>query len=443
MSIDSDVLWTALSKCVRCGEKKDLVKLPTSNPMHTHTATVWNGIQWLTVKHGTKKCVSCDCRYKLNYVAKASSKQNTINDKTLTEDSIILLHPHIGFTVRYLTLYWHRVCRASVSALAEASTIILANPTCKVGHVAKKHSKKSMTIGDHVLAKHITTALFNYLRLKEKVYTLDVTDPVPKNDPYYDPPLKDVHIIFNELENDLQAQRRGKIDIVTDGNMPLSRSLSNDEKTGLKRLQGRPRNKKTDTHKRKKKNSSRCSAVVKNKSEDVFASRTRTGGLFGTVNMRTGKSGHGNRILQLAEMKNSECKPYKIALVKELIKKKVNGKRIKVGKYAHDCACVLRDEFDGKLCDKCYLDSYHAKKHKCGMASIDTDRYPNLNSQAAEQLWAKLEKLQSTISHFSRPHYRFFLKNLCQWRNDFISRHMRSDQNPIISKRRATKRNLG
>lgn len=164
-----------------------------------------------------------------------------------------------------------------------------------------------------------------------------------------------------------------------------------------------------------------------------------------TVSLHVNGTGHGNRIVQLAEMKNSECKAYKVKLLKALTTKTCGSKKVKVGKYCHDCGCTMQ-ELEGELCDSMYLDAYHSKKHKCGYKAITKKEFPHLNSQAAEQLWSKIEKLQSTISHFCRPRYRFFLRHLCLWRNDFTSRSSRESQrpdiNPAISKRRASKRYL-
>ena len=47
-------------------------------------------------------------------------------------------------------------------------------------------------------------------------------------------------------------------------------------------------------------------------------------------------------------------------LLKALIETEVHGKRVVVGKYAHDCACNLT-ELEGDMCDKVYLDAYHEK----------------------------------------------------------------------------------
>ena len=82
-------------------------------------------------------------RYKLNYIATPSKKMNTLNENTLFDDTVILVHPCVGFRYRYLNLFGHRMCRGGLSAHAEASAIILTNPTSAVEHVEKKRSSLS------------------------------------------------------------------------------------------------------------------------------------------------------------------------------------------------------------------------------------------------------------------------------------------------------------
>ena len=159
-----------------------------------------------------------------------------------------------------------------------------------------------------------------------------------------------------------------------------------------------------------------------------------------TINMRMGSGGHGNQILQLGEMKNSENKAYKISFLKALVAKKAHNKKIQIGKYTHDCSCTLINDIEGVYCKKAYLDGYHAKKHKCRTPAVTKAKFGNLNSQAAEQLWKRMEGLQRTISGLSRPRYRMFLYHYCMWRNQFTGGKWRSDLNPSISKRRAAKR---
>ena len=254
-------------------------------------------------------------------------KKNTLDVNTVQPDDVVLVHTRIGFTWRYLNLLWHRMCRANVSATAEASSILLADPLHQIGHTAKNQwgSGAGVSITEKRLQQCIHKALFIFLRLKDGTTDFKVDDPVPDDDPIYGVPLKETYIIYNEPQLDKHLQRYGKLDVVTDGNQPLSRTLCDDEKTGLRRLQGRPSSKvlkkpaasvskkpaasnasqqaDPPKKKRKTKRKSRCIAVTSD--EQIAADRTRTGGLFGTVSMhiKKGGGGFGNQILQLAEMK--------------------------------------------------------------------------------------------------------------------------------------------
>ena len=346
----------------------------------------------------------------------------------LKHNTIILLNPGLGFTYSYMILLWNRICRANVSFLAEASSILLSCPDATVGSPSRRGGKQHMQ--DDGLARWISQLIFIYLRYQEGNYTFNVDDPVPVKDKEYDVKLKDTHIIFNEPEKDpLLLKKYQPLHVVTDGNIPLARKICDDERVGLKRLQGRPKSKKKI---------SRCAAVSEH--ENINTSRVIIGGLFVTVNMQTAPGGHGNQILQMAEMKNSENKAYKISLLKALRSKKVGRKHIRVGKYAHDCGCTLIDDIEGSLVEKVYLDGYHGRKHKCKTPLILKEKFPRLNSVAAEQLWGRMEGLQKTISCLPRPRYRMFLKHYCKWRNWYTSKKCRNDLNPCVSKRRVIKR---
>ena len=122
MESEQQVLWTALDVCTEC--HGTLVKLPTANAHHTHTVTIWNGAKWRNICHGTKACKDCNARFKLNYRAGVGTEMNTLRETTLEDDTIILLHPHLGFRYSYVKQFWNRMCRANVSFLAEASTIV-------------------------------------------------------------------------------------------------------------------------------------------------------------------------------------------------------------------------------------------------------------------------------------------------------------------------------
>ena len=297
-----------------------------------------------------------------------------------------------------------------------------------IGQVAKQLKKTKHR--DNWLSRLILQGMFIYLRFKEGCFEFNVDDPVPAGDKKYDPKLEDVFIIFDATTDDPHFVVKGKLDVVTDGNMPLARRLHANEKTGLKRLAGRPK---------KKQASSRCKAVAV--SEAIKLSRKSIGGLFGTMNMKKKHKDGGNEIVQLAEMKNGECTEYKEKCIKRLVKQHVtdgNRKRkLKIGTYAHDCACVVKGIFEGVYCDECVLDNYHRKKHKCGLKGTTKK---SLNSLAAEQLWSRLHPSAATISHFDRPHYRCFLRHYCKWRNDYVRSTFVQDTHSLISRRRAHKR---
>ena len=179
-------------------------------------------------------------------------------------------------------------------------------------------------MSEDALSRLINTAIFNYLRFQEKCYEFDVDDPIPADDPVYGVALNDVHLIYNQPEEDTRLQKRFvPLDVVTDGNMPLARKLNCDERRGLRRLAGRPKPK--PKMKVSKKSVSRCIAV--HGDENVTISRNWIGGLFATVSLHMGQHGHGNQILQLAEIKDSECKQYKLQLLRALVMKKAHGNK--------------------------------------------------------------------------------------------------------------------
>ena len=71
------------------------------------------------------------------------------------------------------------------------------------------------------------------------------------------------------------------------------------------------------------------------------------------------------------------------------------------------------------------VDSWHVKKHKCDKAKFDP-KHPThrkfmkrLNSQAAEQLWSRMNKFHFA-THMGRANYRAFMRHYCIWRNKYI-----------------------
>ena len=145
-----------------------------------------------------------------------------------------------------------------------------------------------------------------------------------------------------------------------------------------------------------------------------------------TMNMKNLQN-NAYEILQLAEMLNTENTEYKEMCLLDMMKNNMI-----VGKYAHDCACRVAHFFEGRLCDKCYLDGWHAKKHRCNFPKISHKK--TLNSQAAEQLWSRLDKF-NFITQYSKAHFRCFLKHMCIWRNRNVTTlGTAHDLNPAMSK---------
>ena len=111
-----------------------------------------------------------------------------------------------------------------------------------------------------------------------------------------------------------------------------------------------------------------------------------------------------------------------------------------------DCACTLTQLEDG-LVDRCLLDAWHAKKHVCSRKLFDPHHRSNkalvkdCNTQAAEQLWSRTDKLAGFCMHLRRSNYRLFLKSYCVWRNGFVRSGMRRDTNPCKSWKSSIRRN--
>ena len=106
---------------------------------------------------------------------------------------------------------------------AEASTSLLSDHGKKLGH----HQKNRWRDGADIMSEHrvqqcVQQALFNYLRLKDGTTAFSIDDPVPADDPVYCAKLDDVFVIYNEPQLDRYLQKHGKVDVVTDGNQPLS-----------------------------------------------------------------------------------------------------------------------------------------------------------------------------------------------------------------------------
>ena len=136
-------------------------------------------------------------------------------------------------------------------------------------------------------------------------------------------------------------------------------------------------------------------------------------------------------ILVLAEMLNAECQSYKLEAA-QLVASHVN-----VRTHCHDCACT--QELPSR---RCLLDSWHVIKHLCSKKLYDP-AHPNnakwvkgCNSEAAEQLWSRTDKLAPFATHLKRTSFRIFLKRYCAWRNQFNRCGMYA---PDVSKLRSRK----
>lgn len=79
---------------------------------------------------------------------------------------------------------WRRMRRAGTLAGAEAATSALTYPSARIGCLA---TSSGTGMDDHKLGLAILQRIFEFLRLKEGVSDLDLTDPVPSCDTVFDP----------------------------------------------------------------------------------------------------------------------------------------------------------------------------------------------------------------------------------------------------------------
>ena len=108
----------------------------------------------------------------------------------------------------------------------------------------KKYRKDSGKA--QALSRLIQQAMFMYLRLMEGKTHFNIENPIPEGDKQYDSENRSVVVIFNATIHDPNCKSiNNKFDVVTDGNTPLARKLCDDERVGLKRLAGRPKDIKT------------------------------------------------------------------------------------------------------------------------------------------------------------------------------------------------------
>ena len=280
------VAFTELQQCLYCKGTKGLLKTCGNDTTITHEASIWVGSEWTTVKHGTKRCTTCRRNYKLSYVSERGTKTNTV--RATENNPTILLYPELGFSYNYLKQFWNRACRCAVSAQGETATILMTFPDIKFGSQGKSTAKGGDgRLSEVKLARKLAQALFIFLRLQEECYAFDIDDPVPDHDPKYGRKNEGLYTIFDVAKDDPGFTGASKkFDVVTDGNYQSRRKLCRDEKRFTKNMTGRPpKSAKSKKQQTVPKSNSRC-AAVRNK-ENIKLARTRTGGLFATVNMKT------------------------------------------------------------------------------------------------------------------------------------------------------------
>jgi hypothetical protein len=349
-------------------------------------------------------------------------KQSTITRKMFadkTVDHIILMSDYLGFRSSYLAQQRIRMFRCAIGITPEASTILETFPDEVNG------------VDEQWLRKHLAGAMSLYMCFEDNRFQeLDVDAPVKDDDNMYGSPNEGLHIIFNAWEDDAELDHDVKQrDVVSDGNLKMSRWLCEDEKkfrTDKSHRPKAPAMKKpatSRTHIVKKKpaafkkkaapSRSRCGMEAGDVVEETHdPRRNRSEGVYAVRDMRT------NEILLFAEMLNPECKPYKVIAARMIAAK------VKVGVHCHDCACT-QDDFEGVYCKRVMVDAWHVKKHKCCKKRYDPKHKANLrlmkgcNTSAAEQLWSRTNRLSVFVSQMGRGFHRMFLKQWCVWRNKY------------------------
>ena len=394
------VLLTPLTNCLVCGKTLS----SRTSALKTQLASVWNGAAWETLHHGSKRC-KCGLRYRLSFFWVNGDKTCTLDG--IEGDDIYLVANTIGFKMQYLRCHYHRLYRNAVTAQGKAATMLLTAPNFE-------------ETSEQYLRKYPTRAFMGYLMLLEGRRGFNVDSPVPDNDPEYGKMNTGFFTIFNAALHDRQIDTRMQsVSVVTDGNMMLGRHMVPDEKPYRKRLAKRPM--KTGTAGKGK----TCRVPLKHAEQEP--AQTQLGGLFAIVSMQQGQ----NQVLHLGEMLNSECNAYKEQALHETLA------TWKVDEYCHDCACILEPKLRGKV-GRCLVDSWHVKKHKCSKAKFDPKHPKNQkymkgkNSQAAEQLWSRMNKLHFA-THMARANYRAFMRHYCIWRNHYIRAQLRGKHRLDVS----------
>ena len=336
-----------------------------------------------------------------------------------TAGCLVLMENYLGFRIGYLRQFAFRQFRCAVSVLGEASTILQTFPDAK--HVSEGN-----------LSKHLRTVIMLYHGFCDnRLKNVHLSNPVLDTDTDMGAPNLGFFTIFNAWEHDPGLAKRTTCNVVVDGNKVMTRLLQPDELAFKKRGSGRPNQKKQE---RRMKLGSRCGGAKNPRETEADRSLKRTEGIYVTVDMET------HEVLHVAEMLNAERMSYRTQAATEL------NKYVNVATLCVDVGCVMAKSFEGIFCRNCLLDSWHALKHKCDKKKYDP-KHPNnarlvkhCNSEAAEQLFSRTDKLASFCIHLKRQHYRLFLKRYFAWRNKFVRSGLRLDSNPCRSRKTHLKR---
>ena len=107
----------------------------------------------------------------------------------------MLITEYVGFRFAYVRQLWTRMCRASVSAEAEAAAIMMVHPSAVIGKAGYNYWGTPRKVRDvKGFARTLIRAVVVYLRLANKEYNFNVFDPVPDDDPRFRMPHKGQHM---------------------------------------------------------------------------------------------------------------------------------------------------------------------------------------------------------------------------------------------------------
>ena len=415
-------------------------------------ALVWTGARWEEFRHGRSQCKKCLATHRVTFAWKGKAKVSTITREDFLDhssDPIVLVSNNLGFRMSYLRQLELKMFRCATSLLGEGSVILQTFPD-------------TTPVNEDNMARRLGSALQLYWSFCEGRFDdVPVDKPFDDADLFYGGPTTGLRTLFSAWRDDPGLDGAvGVRDVVADGNMVLTRKLLQDEipLRGPKKpstqpartrqgLLHRPASSSTAPSDGGARNTapaarsvlkrpagakepSRCAAAHASEepgpNTDIAKKRRRTAGVYATVDMRTGE------ILHFAEMLNAECKAYKAEAVQEV------SRHVRIRTHCLDCACCHRD-WEERYCQRCLLDKWHAWGHKCSKKSFDP-RHPlnkkwveGCNTQAAEQLWSKTDRLAAIATQLSRVHFRVFCRRYCMWRNSFIRGQHRRDANPVVS----------